>query len=272
MFKELILLGIGCFFGLGAALVPAAAPQYFPNAPTWVWHWSFWGGLVLMVVMLADGLVLLQFGSRLIRMGPALLANVGVFALACAIIWQFEPPEAKSNIAESRAITKQSAEKTAPNTDEILPKTLIGLFQEGFPELLKLNTEVTANFNDGTKVTFPMSIYQDYKSNADFIGFYIPKSPHVTEIISHLATGYKEHYDRLKHDIQISAKDPADLAVSKSETLIFSGRVYIYQEDELSLRQIADLTDLYQKNGLSVQFRGQDYAVGEWMQRKLKAR
>lgn len=54
MLKDLIIPGIGTFFGLGATLMALAAPLYFANAPTWVWHWLFWIGIIIMALMVID--------------------------------------------------------------------------------------------------------------------------------------------------------------------------------------------------------------------------
>jgi len=90
MARDIILLGLGAIFGLGTALVAMAAPLYYPNAPAWTWHWMFWAGIVLMVLMIVDAGFLLAF-SRAIQAGPAILGNAAITALAAAIIWQAQP-------------------------------------------------------------------------------------------------------------------------------------------------------------------------------------
>jgi hypothetical protein len=51
MLKDVVILAIGALFGLGAAMAALAAPSHFPNKPAWVWYWTFWGGVTLMVLM-----------------------------------------------------------------------------------------------------------------------------------------------------------------------------------------------------------------------------
>jgi hypothetical protein len=55
MAREFFWFGIGAVFGLGAALMALAAPLYFPNAPNATWHYLFWGGIALMILMIIDG-------------------------------------------------------------------------------------------------------------------------------------------------------------------------------------------------------------------------
>ena len=59
MFREIILLGVGAIFGLGTAMTSMAAPSYFPNMPSWVWYWLFWGGIALMALMVSDAICVL---------------------------------------------------------------------------------------------------------------------------------------------------------------------------------------------------------------------
>jgi hypothetical protein len=152
----------------------------------------------------------------------------------------------------------------------LMPKTVKQLFETEFPALLKLTSALDATFADGTKLQVPMYVYHDYDSNADFVGFYVPHSPHLFDVALSLIAGHKDEYQKLRKEIQIETKGPGDLVTVKSEDLTFTGRVYLYHEDELSLRQLADLTDAYKAANLIVQFRGQSYAAGKWLQETAK--
>jgi hypothetical protein len=116
MLRDFILLGIGALFGLGAALMSTAAPLYFPNAPSWVWHSLFWRGITLIALMVADSVILLLLGGRFINLGPAILANISIFALASAIIWQ-------SSSRMPSAELKQTSHIAVECRSEMLPKT-----------------------------------------------------------------------------------------------------------------------------------------------------
>jgi hypothetical protein len=96
MLKDLILLGVGAFFGLGATLMSLAAPLYFPNASRRIWHWLFWGGIVLMILMAANALVLLRWGSA-IRASLWLIAilNVAVIVFSTTVIWLYDYLDSK---------------------------------------------------------------------------------------------------------------------------------------------------------------------------------
>jgi internalin A len=88
MLRELVLLTIAALFGLGSVMSALAAPTHFPSTPAWVWHWLFWGGLALMLVMVLDVACLLFWRPRPLA---ALLANAGLLFLSAAVISQFSP-------------------------------------------------------------------------------------------------------------------------------------------------------------------------------------
>jgi hypothetical protein len=86
MLKDIILLAIGAVFGLGATMTGVAAPSYFPNAPVWIWHWLFWGGIALMGIMVADGLWLIVQRPPL---KSAILINIGLLFISAGLISLF---------------------------------------------------------------------------------------------------------------------------------------------------------------------------------------
>ena len=124
MLKDIILLGIGGVFGLGATMMAAAAPSYI-NLPHWVWHWLFWGGLVLMMLMIGDAVILLIGGNKFLRIGPAALANGAIFAFGSAIIWQTAPFDIMPKI---QLVTESGTSNSSPN------RPILSLIRVGFPE------------------------------------------------------------------------------------------------------------------------------------------
>jgi len=95
MIKDVVILGIGALFGLGATMAALAAPSHFPNAPPWVWYWTFWGGIALMGLMFVDVALLLLWKEEGARFGPGVLLNLSLAGVAAAIIWHSTKPPAK---------------------------------------------------------------------------------------------------------------------------------------------------------------------------------
>jgi hypothetical protein len=88
MLRDIVILAIGAFFGLGATVAGVAAPGLFPNTPSWIWYWAFWGGICLMSIMAIDAVWLLSWHLRPVS---AVIVNIGLALLAWAAIAQFSP-------------------------------------------------------------------------------------------------------------------------------------------------------------------------------------
>lgn len=60
-------------------------------------------------------------------------------------------------------------------------------------------------------------------------------------------------------------------ADTNSGELTFAGRVYIYCDDRLSSQQLADLENVFKSNKIAVSFRGGDYLVLHWNEKRPKS-
>jgi hypothetical protein len=87
MHKDLVLLIIAAVFGLGATLAAMALPSRYPNTPAWVWHWMFWGGVILMIMMAAD-IVWLWLQRPSLK--TAALVNAGMLFLGLGVVSVFD--------------------------------------------------------------------------------------------------------------------------------------------------------------------------------------
>jgi hypothetical protein len=118
MGHEIIPLGIGAFFGLGATVAGMVAPSYLNLSPGAV-HWLFWGGLLLMAVMTVDG-VLLTFWSP--SFSTTVLLNVGLILVGMAPINEYSPSFVK-NVLEHVAASPPNLyiECVAANLPDIWP-------------------------------------------------------------------------------------------------------------------------------------------------------
>jgi hypothetical protein len=144
------------------------------------------------------------------------------------------------------------------------PKTLFELFNTDFSNLLKLSSEVTATIGntDGTShnIAAKVSVYSDYIANSKFYSFYIPKSPvnQSFDVCTRLAKEYPNIINKISDSVITSTKEPGGPSIS-SRDLVFSGRIYLYHENDMSLKQKAELEDLFKANGAHIIFRGPDY-------------
>ncbi len=324
MLKELIPLGVGAIFGLGTALMATAAPLYYPNAPSWVWHWLFWGGLALMALMVLDVALLFLWRADVgaPKLWPALILNLSLAVAAGATIWHYSFPRRVPEVKTATIPTVPTAQ-TAENarrdtllarlrqeyilshdgitpamaaglenppiewtnqrlqqlgetwrvpTDKLeMPPTIEELFKTDFG-LLTVMHEFNMSFQNGGTITIKTRVYFDFNAHSKFLGVYIPASPLTVPACVGVVQDHLKLIGETEGGITASTRAPGDWSLTETKDLPFSGRVYVYHESELSLRELADLTDYYKQHGLAVQFRGQNYAIEAYRNRLLKAR
>jgi len=152
------------------------------------------------------------------------------------------------------------------------PPTLLDLFKHDFPNMLKAtDTDVdayTVSSRKGSTVKIKRQIYEDFEAKVKFIGFYIsnPSLPGedfsgqqtfaaCLELLSHGSV--QGTFDDFEKKVLVMS-GYADQMTRQSE-LSFSGRVFIYHEEFLSIPQKADILKAYKQKTMDVTFRGPDY-------------
>lgn len=168
-------------------------------------------------------------------------------------------------------VAKDTPHDTLPKSDkhEKKPKEqkvtkhpdLRELFITDFPTLLKVTRDSEVHTHDGTTVKIIQQEYMDFAGKTKFLGFYIFSSSHSYGACEFLVG----ECEKVMRDIEsLTGEMATDSASTSLRDLTFSGRVYIYYEDDLSLQQLADLERLYKSKGLSVIFRSHEYMMRRW--------
>lgn len=170
-----------------------------------------------------------------------------------------KPPKVKSQ--PKQPITeKQEIPPVGKESTELI--SLEKIFKDDFPNTMRqsFNAEINTPFGI---IKIIEQEYMDFDSKSKFLGFYIPFCSHTYDICKILANECENIMKSMEHMEQAKATFwmPTDSAQTSSDDLIFSGRVYIYYEDYLSLQQLADLERLYKSKGLSVIFRSRAHMV-----------
>jgi hypothetical protein len=172
-----------------------------------------------------------------------------------------------------RINSKDQAPELSPRKSEFLrpkdidrspdgkPKTLHDCFRTDFPTTLAVhqafNMEVTDRKTGKTKWGLPieMELLADYQAKSQFLAFYIPPSPeHTFDACATLAHTYKTNIENLKKNLIIDGGVRNEM--TSWDELNFTGRIYIYHETYLSVGDKKRLTGIYDKEQLSVFFRG----------------
>jgi hypothetical protein len=153
------------------------------------------------------------------------------------------------------ALTGQSA------TPE--PPTLLSLFMSQVqPNSMLFKWE---GYDDipiaGTRSRIYFIVYHDMTTNSKFLSFYVPRSVHAFDIIGFLATTYHSFFAELDAKHFAVAKGQGETSSVNSKELRFTGRVFVYHENDLTPKQVGFLWELFKKHGAEAQFRGSDHIM-----------
>jgi hypothetical protein len=140
--------------------------------------------------------------------------------------------------------------------DASLP-TLLDLFKDDFtsPEI-SCAGYAPNRLTGAEAVQIQAWLCFDFASRSKFLSFYIPHSGITPNVLDYIAN----NYDKLTalNNYFIEVKKAGEPRLS-SKDFTFSGRIYLYHEDELTSGQRAILEKVFGAHGVEPVFRGTDY-------------
>lgn len=200
---------------------------------------------------------------------PILAAIAVVFILGTAVVGIFTLKNHISGVQYS-ATHIQKPDQTKSEKGHIAKKdiqeqiTLENLFKRDFNNLFRLNNTgfIKSLTTDGEKDT-PVStqLYLDFAGKSKFLGYYIPLSPNAYMACKTIPYIYKDTMKSLESQAVISGGIVTEFKMTEEKDLVFTGRIYIYHVNSFSHKQLADLEEFYESQGLSVAFRGPAYLM-----------
>src|SRR5882762_10162646 len=217
------------------------------------WSVPWWIGLITAsVIVIATALHMARgiwsMGAIMVVLGVGLIVAGAIIGLIGA--FKMDAPLLASETARSN-LQKKPIE---------LPK-LLDLFKADFPALLKLEAEKVASLPGTPDYKFTSKAYFDFSAKTWFGAFFLPLGNQSYPVSAALAEDHTKVLGDLRNGAFAKVKVPGDSSPTDTEELVFSGRIFIYHEDDFTLRQQADLTDLYKSKWLSLQLRGRDYVI-----------
>ncbi|MEO6103595.1 MAG: hypothetical protein ABIP44_08155 [Pseudoxanthomonas sp.] len=193
-----------------------------------------------------------------------ILILIGILGAALAIgIW-LSIPLATSN-------PKISDDKKSSNIKSELPPTIHNYFQKDFPDQLSVSyvEKMISAKTSQPCYDVEVRLCYNFSSNSKALLFYFPKSNRAFSACEHLASYARDIINKIDSAGTVEQKMPSDLSFESSKDLVFTGKVYIYIENEFSLEELGRLEGAYKANCLSPVFRGITYATGEWLQTQI---
>lgn len=177
-------------------------------------------------------------------------------------VWSFRYVDAKRRAKQevgTTAAQPASLDKITINT------TLHELFENDFPDLMKARRGYAFRDKRTRKeITITRQLYLDNGRKEKFVGFFIPssgpKNRETRDACSFLAGHYEIGFE-LEQEILGSVNPKQSPEPLSPAELAFSGRIYIYHEDLLSVEERAQIEKGFRSHGVSVVLRGPAYLV-----------
>jgi hypothetical protein len=208
--------------------------------------------------------------TRILK-GLAGLLIVGSFVFFGAVILKKKSEKSWSNLLVketrpeiSKLYRPSPSPAATPTTDtnpvkEEKPPSLVDLFKNDFPNVMKAFDEnrVGVQFQNGEVVHIATQVYLDFPAKTQFVGFYIPASGKTVAASLQLVNGVHDAMDWLRKNQTLRAGYRGE--TTTLDELVFSGRVFLYHEDFLSITDKANIIKAYKQKHYDVQFRGPEY-------------
>ena len=190
------------------------------------------------------------------------------------------------------AARKLEAPAAVAKKQDIKPPTIHDLFMNDF-SLLSYNgileAALDAQHGDGRISGIEYKVWDDFSANSKFISVYVPKTQYLFDVLVALADSCQEKTKTRSRNvtlpsaayvgkgaalsvinnslhIEVKFKNPGDTSWVNDSELKFSGRIYLYFEDDLSPFQLGALDEWFRSKSLFPQLRGNDYATAKWLQ------
>ena len=97
----------------------------------------------------------------------------------------------------------------------------------------------------------------DFETNSKFLVVYAPVNS--KPLLDFLPKNFRPAMEKISTG-RMSVKNPSDSDMMHSTDAVFTGRVFIYHEDHLSIAELAELGSRFAAEGATAVFRGADYA------------
>jgi hypothetical protein len=179
------------------------------------------------------------------------LACVVVVIAGCAVI---AIPQFWSQWYSEHPLTTN-----VPGTTMGVPPTLKSLMEDSLPGDAKFLQDFPIHTPDNTSITIEGALFVDLAGGSEFTAFYIPSSPKTFGAAMFLARGRAR---TLNQDLALSGRVKSKVPDEKPQNSAFlphTGRIYIYHDDFLNHRQMAEIEEAFAKQRFDVVLRGPDY-------------
>jgi hypothetical protein len=234
--------------GLGATVAAMALPAAYPNAPIIFWKILLWAGILGTLVA---GAYLARGKINSPKFLPVVVMAVGLSIFLAGAIWYFSA----KNPVVSAYLPKPLTLRNLFDTDFM---SYAGYQTTAHIELRNLSTPT------GDQRDMPWKALWDREAKSSFLSFFIEAYPaDIRRAISQAKFIFEHYRDFLKESENsiefLSPNREGDTAVIGVKDLTFSGLIYLYIPDFLTIEQQNAITQMFKEQNLSVIIRGEYY-------------
>jgi hypothetical protein len=111
-------------------------------------------------------------------------------------------------------------------------------------------------FPDGVKIETTYNQELRFSSHAKFLVLYIPHCGRAISVAQHVAININDYLKTGEIGFAVGGVGAEE---TTADDLVFTGKVFIYHEDSLTLSQRGELDTFYRERGLVLQLRSSDY-------------
>jgi len=176
---------------------------------------------------------------------------------------------------DARAARTGASNPPAPSTEKPKPTRLVTLqelFENDWPDLPAYYTITILGLQGKSgppvDVNLPWRLNGDFVARSKFLAFLLDSklsAETAIDLCVFIANNYQVFIDATDNAVDVEGKLPTDSGATHLKEMVFSRRIYVYYLPVLSLEQMGSIEVLYRQKGLSIQFRGSDYA---WIHRE----
>jgi len=197
--------------------------------------------------------------SRFIQVSGNVAISVAI-AATLVVAWFILEPSTPTQTSPVVSTSSPSPIATATKPDQPeKPPSLVDLFKSDYPNVIKVTEErIDIHYKEGDNLHITTQVYLDFDAKTQFVGFYIPAAPGRTYDASlTLVDCVQDAIDWMRKNQRMRAGYGGE--ETSLNDLVFSGRVFLYQEDYLSITEKANIIKAYKQKHYEVQFRGPEY-------------
>src|SRR5271165_644603 len=144
---------------------------------------------------------------------------------------------------------------------EKTPLSLLEVYvTDTFPSTLPIREDLLIDSKlSPLHLTILVTKYYEFTANSYYYSMYIPRSQYTYDLCTDLATNFSKRVSERFSWLQTSSRIPGDSSTMEESEMVFTGRVYLYTQDDLPPDKIGELYKVYKQHNFYLQYKGMEY-------------